>query len=282
MTTTTTAPLSGVSFGGILHSEWIKLTSLRSTVWCYSIMAFLTIAFALLFGASINIEGMRLDEAGMQSLSVQSATLGIGMSQLVIAVLGALVITGEYTTGMIRSTLTAVPTRLPALFGKIVVFGAATFVVSLASIVVAALLSAPLLAANGIDTDFSDPAYWTALAGGAAYLALSGVLATAVGTIVRNSAGAIAIVLGLVLVLPTVVQVFALITAAEWVANLGAFLPSNAGGRMYAYVDQSVANADPLGLGGLVLEPWQGALVVLAWVAGLLVLASVLLKRRDA
>ena len=97
----------------------------------------------------------------------------------------------------------------------------------------------------------------------------------------RNSAGAVAIVLGLILVLPTIVQVFALITMAEWVANLSAFLPSNAGSRMYAYVAENGAS-DPFGLGGLVLEPWQGALVLLAWVAGLLVLASVLLKRRDA
>jgi len=182
---------------------------------------------------------------------------------------------------MIRSTLTAVPSRLPALFGKIVVFGVVTFIISLVAIVLSALLSAPLLANNGIEVDFSDGAYWAALVGAAGFLALSGILATAVGTIVRNSAGAIAIVLGLVLVLPTIVQVFALITTAEWVANLGAFLPSNAGARMYAYVSET-AVVDPFALGGLVLEPWQGALVLLGWVTALLVLASVLLKRRDA
>jgi ABC-2 type transport system permease protein len=280
--TTATAPLSGVSFGGILHSEWIKLMSLRSTIWCYSILVFLTISLSLLFGTTITIEGMTLDDASMQSLAVQSATLSVGMSQLVIAVLGALVITGEYGTGMIRSTLTAVPTRLPALFGKVIVFGSVTFIVSLLAIVIAAVLAAPLLAGNGVDTDFGDPAYWAALAGAAGYLALSGVLATAVGTIVRNSAGAIAIVLGLVLVLPTILQVFALVTASEWVANVGTFLPSNAGARMYAYVDQAASSADPFGLGGLVLEPWQGGLVLVAWIAALLLLASVRLKRRDA
>lgn len=280
-TTATTAPLSGVSFGGILRSEWIKLMSLRSTIWCYAILVFLTIALALLLASTLSSQGMPLDFASQQALAVQSATLSIGMSQLVVAVLGALVITGEYGTGMIRSTLTAVPARLPALFGKIIVFGVVTFVISLVSIVVAALLTAPLLAANGVGADIGDPAYWAALVGAAGYLALSGVLATAVGAIVRNSAGAIAIVLGLVLVLPTIIQVFAVITLAEWVANLGTFLPSNAGARMYAYVGET-ASADPFGLGGLVLEPWQGALVLIAWVAGLLVLASVLLKRRDA
>lgn len=280
-TATTTAPLSGVSFIGILHSEWIKLMSLRSTIWCYSILVFLTIGIALLFGGAISVEGMGLDSFSQQALAVQGATVGVGMSQLVIAVLGALVITGEYGTGMIRSTLTAVPTRLPALFGKIVVFGVVTFVVSLVSLVLAALLTAPLLAANGITADLSDPGYWSAIVGAAGYLALSGIFATAIGTIVRSSAGAIAIVLGVVLVLPTITQVFAFITMQEWVVNLNALLPSNAGSRMFAYVGDAQA-VDPLGLGGIVLEPWQGGLVLLAWVIGLLALASVLLKRRDA
>ena len=196
--------------------------------------------------------------------------------------LGALVITGEYGTGMIRSTLTAVPTRLPALFGKIVVFAVVTFVVSLVSLVLAALLTAPLLAANGIKADLSDPGYWSAIVGAAGYLALSGIFATAIGTIVRSSAGAIAIVLGVVLVLPTITQIFALITMQEWVVNLNALLPSTAGSRMYTYVGDGQRAVDSLGLGGIVLEPWQGLLVLLAWVVGLLALASVLLERRDA
>jgi ABC-2 type transport system permease protein len=283
MTTTATAPLSGVTFGGILRSEWIKLMSLRSTIWCYAILVFLTIGLAALFGSTLNFSGGgEVDHATSQGLAVQASTLSIGMSQLVIAVLGALVITGEYGTGMIRSTLTAVPKRLPALFGKMVVFGVVTFVISFVSFAIAALLTAPLLAANGVDTDFADAAFWAALAGAAGYIALTGVLATAIGTILRNSAGAIAAVLGLILVVPTIVQVFAAITMQEWVANLSAFLPSNAGGRMYAYVADSAASGDPFGLGGVVLEPWQGALVLVAWFAALLALASALLKRRDA
>jgi len=282
MTTIAPTQLSGVTFGGILRSEWIKLMSLRSTIWCYAILVFLTLGLAALFGSTLYVEGMTLDRDTQQTFAIQAVTFSVSMSQLVVAVLGALVITGEYGTGMIRSTLTAVPARLPALFGKIVVFGLVTFVISLVAIVLSALLSAPLLANSGVDVDFGDPAYWAALVGAAGFLALTGIFATAVGTIVRNSAGAIAIVLGFVLVLPTIVQIFAVITAAEWVANLGTFLPSNAGGRMYAYVGESAAAADPMGLGGLVLEPWQGALVLVAWVVALLALASVLLKRRDA
>ena len=282
MTTIAPTQLSGVTFGGILRSEWIKLMSLRSTIWCYAILVFLTLGLAALFGSTLYVEGMTLDRDTQQTFAIQAVTFSVSMSQLVVAVLGALVITGEYGTGMIRSTLTAVPARLPALFGKVIVFGVVTFVVSLVAIVLSALLSAPLLANSGVDVDFGDGAYWAALVGAAGFLALTGVFATAVGTIVRNSAGAIAIVLSFVLVLPTIVQIFAVITKAEWVANLGNFLPSNAGARMYAYIGESAAAADPMGLGGTVLEPWQGALVLVAWVIALLALASVLLKRRDA
>jgi ABC-2 type transport system permease protein len=277
MSTPIIATRSGVTFGGILRSEWIKLTSLRSTFWCFGVLIFLTLGLAALFGGTLSLDGVDFDAATKQAYAVQSATLSIGMSQLVIAVLGALVITGEYGTGMIRSTLTAVPSRLPALFGKVLVFGATTFVVSLVSIVFAALLSAPLLAANGISVNFGDAAYWVALVGAAGYLALIGVLSTAIGTIVRSSAGAIAVVLGLILVLPTIVQVFAAITQARWIADLGSFLPDGAGGRMYAYASGAIDAG-----GQLTLEPWQGALVLLAWVAALLGLACVLLKRRDA
>ena len=282
MTTIAPTQLSGVTFGGILRSEWIKLMSLRSTIWCYAILVFLPLGLAALFGSTLYVEGMTLDRDTQQTFAVQAVTFSVGMSQLVVAVLGALVITGEYGTGMIRSTLTAVPARLPALFGKIVVFGAVTFVISLVAMVLSALLSAPLLANSGVDVDFGDGAYWAALVGAAGFLALTGIFATAVGTIVRNSAGAIAIVLGFVLVLPTIVQIFAAITMAEWVANLGNILPSNAGARMYAYIGESAAAADPMGLGATVLEPWQGALVLVAWVVALLALASLLLKRRDA
>jgi ABC-2 type transport system permease protein len=281
MTTTAIAPRSGVTFAGILHSEWIKLMSLRSTIWCYAILVVLTIGLAVLFGSAISSEGIPPTDVDQQGTAVQSATLSINISQLVIAVLGALVMTGEYGTGMIRSTLTAVPRRLPALFGKVVVFGVVTFVISLVAIVVAAMLSVPLLAANGITVDLGDASYWSALVGAAGYLALSGVLATAIGTIVRTSAGAIAIVLGLILVLPGIVQVFAFITESQWVASLGSFLPSNAGARMYAYLGNAPLPAS-LGGGGVVLEPWQAALVLVGWVVALLALASVLLKRRDA
>ncbi len=271
---------SGLSFGGVLRSEWIKLRTLRSTLWCYLIIIVITIGLGFLLAGTVNLDSSgTMDHASQQSLWLQVATLGIGFSQLVAAVLGALMITGEYGTGMIRSTLTAVPRRWPALTAKAIVFGLTTFVIGLVSIIGTALLTAPLLPSKGIHPDFGDPAVWWGLVGGAGYLALIGLLSLSIGAIIRNSAGGIAASLGLVLVLPAVLSILAAVTRADWARNLGTFLPGDAGGRMYAYTSGTTAQA---AAGTIVLEPWQGLLVLIGWVVVLFAAAVVLLKRRDA
>ena len=283
MTTTTAPALSGVTFGGILVSEWIKLRSLRSTVWCYIILIVITVALAPLLSLLVASEGsqpgMVLDYASSQATAAQMATSSIGFSQLVVSVLGALVITGEYGTGMIRSTLSAVPKRLPALFGKAAVFAVVTFVVSFVALAVSLLVSLPVLAGGDIVVDLGDAQLWLTILGAAGYLAGIGLFSLAIGAIVRNSAGGIASALGAILVLPSIVGIFALVSQAEWAGNIGNFLPSNAGARLYAYPVE--AFVDPLAV-VTPLEPWQGGLVLLVWIATLFVLASVLLKRRDA
>jgi ABC-2 type transport system permease protein len=275
-TATYTAHGSGISFRGLLLSEWIKLTTLRSTVWCYAIIVAINLGLAVL-AASGQAQGGQA-AALDQGLLVRSATIGIVFSQLVISVLGALVITGEYGTGMIRSTLTAVPRRLPALFAKVVVFGLSTFAVSLVSIVGSALLAAPILAGKGFSLDLADGRVWGALIGGAGYLALVGLIALFLGTIVRNSAAGISAALGLLLVAPVVLQIFAAVTQAAWAQNVYQFLPSSAGGTLYRYaVDPVPAIKDVL-----VLDAGQGLLVLVAWVVLFGAIAAVLLKRRDA
>ena len=280
-----------LTFGGVLRSEWIKLVTLRSTMWCYFIMIVITIGLGFLLAAT-GPAGFGGDDGGtmpaeaQQALWLQTATLGIGFTQLVTVVLGALVITGEYGTGMIRSTFAAVPTRLPALAAKALVFGTVTFLVGLVSIVATAVLTATVLPASGVHPDFGDERVWVGALGGAGYLTLIGLLAMAIGTIIRNSAGGIAAGLGLVLVAPTVLQIIAGVTGATWAQNLTSFLPSAAGGLMYGYPSDAADAAVPPGPppidDAIVLEPWQGLLVLAGWVVGLFILAGVLLRRRDA
>ena len=277
VTTRGTATGSGVSFGGALRSEWIKLHTLRSTEWCYLIIVVLTIGLGLLIALSIPTPEGTQTHAAQQSTWLMVSTLGIAFAQLVSAVLGALVITGEYGTGMIRSTFAAVPKRLPAVIAKVLVFGVTTFVVSLFSLIVTALLTAPMLSGRGIHADFGDAHVWWGLVGGAGYVALIGIVALGIGLIVRNSAGGIAAALGLVLVVPIVLQVVSGVTRADWPRNVAEFLPSSAGGRLYAYPVDIPAQS-----GIVTLDTWQAAIVLVGWCVLALVVGGILVKRRDA
>ncbi|CAN5258352.1 ABC transporter permease [soil metagenome] len=286
---TTQAPTARLTFLGVLNSEWIKLRSLRSTLWCYVIIVALTVLLGLLFAGVSQTPDATLSHDVQQSTWMSAATLGINFSQLVVGVLGALVITGEYGTGMIRSTFAAVPRRLPAVIAKAIVFGVVTFVVSLVGLVAAAAATAPVLSGKGVNADFGDPDVWLALIGGAAYLTFIGLIALAIGLLLRNSAGGIAAALGLVLVVPVIFTLLAGLAQAQWAADIGSFLPSNAGGQLYAYPAEAVEQTGP-GSGPPVaavtsavdLTNWQALLVLAAWFAVVFVVGLVLVKRRDA
>jgi ABC-2 type transport system permease protein len=275
-------------FTGVLRSEWIKLVTLRSTIWCYVIVLLLTVGLAALIAQVIPTEasdaptgpgpGGGFDTtAGPEAQWLTISTAAVGFAQLVIVVLGALVITGEYGTGMIRSTFSAVPKRLPAIAAKAIVFAVVTFVVGAVALGAAALVSRPILVARGLEPDFGDPGVWLGLLGAAAYLTLLGLLALAIGTIVRSTAAGIATAVGLVLVAPTVLTLVGALTQADWASNLSAVLPSAAGARLYSYQPEgSVVD------GVLTLDAAQGLLVLVAWVVVASVAAGILVKRRDA
>jgi ABC-2 type transport system permease protein len=286
-TTTSSTTSSRLTFGGVLNSEWIKLRTLRSTFWCYLIAVVLTILLGLLIASVLKSSGTPLSHDQQQSAWVSAATLGIAFAQLVVAVLGALVVTGEYSTGMIRSTFAAVPRRWPAIVAKVIVFGVTTFVVTLVSLVLTALVTAPVLSGQDIHADWGDGTVWLSLIGGAGYLALIGVISLAIGLLLRNSAAGIATSLGLVLVLPIIFNLLVGLAKADWAANISAFLPSNAGAKLYAYpvaavpsIGQSRAPATTVAT--IDLTNWQALLVLLGWFAVAFVAGLFLLKRRDA
>ncbi|MEO8528522.1 MAG: ABC transporter permease [Pseudolysinimonas sp.] len=282
MTTTTAARQPHLTFGGILRSEWIKLRSLRSTLWCYLIFVVLTVGFAALVAVALPTDGSTggrgpVDaSAGVEPTWLGVATVGVAFGQLVIAVLGALVITGEYGTGMIRSTFAAVPKRLPAIAAKALAFGVVTIIVSTVALVASAMISAAILTGRGLTLDQGDPSFWWGIAGAIGYLALIGILSLAIGAILRVSSGSIATVVGIVFIAPIVLSLVGALTRATWAFNVAAFLPSNAGGQMYAY--EPVASSEG---GVLTLDATQGLLVVLAWVVVSGIAALVLVKRRD-
>lgn len=285
MSTPTTTPVftpsgSDLSFGGTLRSEWIKLRSIRSTVWCFLILVALTIGFAMLIAPFAG--GTAEGAWPAQGLAVASVTASLGMTSLVVSVLGVLVISGEYGTGMIRSTLTAVPKRTPALLAKALVLAFVTFVVSAIAFLITVPIVAAVLSAKHFEVDIGDVPLWTAVLGGVGYLVLVALFSFSIGAIVRNTAGGLAIALGVLLALPIVLSIMAAVTQLPWLQSLQNLLPSVAGAKMYEYTGLSAFSQMPPQEGVLTLEPWQGGLVLAAWAVVAFVIASVLLKRRDA
>ena len=262
-------PRIRLSAAGILRSEWIKLISLRSTVWSFAVLVLLSLGLAALMAATLAPErGVAIPDEAQVGFISQVSSFPVVLGQLIVAVLGVLLISGEYGTGMIRSTFSAVPRRLPVLWAKSAVLFVSTFVVGLVATVGSYLVASPILAASGVSAPITDPDVLRAIVGGALYLSLVALFALGVGTIVRSSAGGIAVVLGIILILPTVLQLI----PADWAHDLIPYLLSDAG----------------LGLLGLEsdvpggLEPWQQLTVVLGWVVASLAAGAILMKRRDA
>ncbi|TFB64532.1 ABC transporter permease subunit [Cryobacterium sp. Hz9] len=263
---------SGLSFSGLLKSESIKLWSLRSTYWTFSLVVVASLGLAVAMSFALSPLTAGFDPATGAALAVDNAqmfvlvsTTGLGLGQMIVAVLGVLSISGEYSSGMIKSTLTAVPGRLPALWAKVIVLFGFTFLVGLFSVVGSFLVATPILGAKDVTASLFDVDVIMPLLGNVLFLALIAVFSVGIGTIVRSSAGGIATVLGIILLLPTVVSLFSLLV--KWVADIVPFMLTVAGSEMTA------PNS---------MESWQAFLVVLAWVAVSLGTAALLLKRRDA
>jgi len=276
-------PASRLSFGGVLRSEWIKLRTLRSTWWCLAVMVAVIVAFGALFSTSAGffaLDGATREQ--QQAVVAQSVTVGVVFGQLVAAILGALVITGEFGTGMIRSTFTAVPRRGAALVAKLIVVAVTLFVVSFIGLVVSLLVNSAILPLHDISVDFADVALWKTVLGAAVSVAAIGMMALALGAIIRNGAGAIASAVGIVFVLPIVLQLFMTANDSVWLYNLNEIIPPNASARLYDYVvDGRSATMLPVPEGAWALEPWTALLVLAGWVVVLFAVAFALVKRRD-
>lgn len=265
---------SSLSFGGVMRSEWIKLRSLRSTAWSYLILIAVWVGLALLMSLGMSSSLGESGSAGvgpaeMQSeLVIMSATFGAVFGQLIVAVLGVLVISGEYTTGMIRSTFTAVPRRIPAFTAKALVLFVTTFVVGLVSAIAAFIVSSVVYGMHGVSASITDPDTFLPLVGAALYLAFVSLLALGFGTMLRSSAGGIAAVLGILMLLPMVLQMI----PVQWSQDLVPYLFSIAGMDIFGQT--------------AITENWDSVAknvgIVAVWLLAAVTGALLLLKKRDA
>jgi hypothetical protein len=249
-------------------SEWTKLHSLRSTRWSVFAAVFLTIGFSALFAAITSSHWGHMsahDRADRHPIDIAQA--GINISQLAIMVLGVLVITGEYSTGMIRASLTAVPKRLPVLWAKLGVFAVVTFLLMLPTVLAAFFVSQAIVSKHApLKLAFSHAGVARAVIGGAVYLTLIGMFALALGAIVRNTAGGITTFVGLFFVIPPLLNVL----PTSWMNAINPYIPNSAGRSIFQLTHSSHS-----------LGPWGGLALFAGYTAAAIAIAAVLLVRRD-
>lgn len=266
-----------LGFSRLVRGEWIKFWSIRSTFWCFAIIALLTIGLAVLLGAVSEPTDQEAATTGANAMIVGMNTISVYLSALVVGVLGVLIITGEYATGQIRSTFTADPGRLGALLAKATVLAVSTFVVSAVATGIGVAASTGMQVGKGLEPDMADPAVWMPLLGASVYVTLLALLAFGIGLLVRSSAGGIAITLGILLVLPVVIGLVSSIGGLGWLADVMAFLPDAAGSHLFQF--DSGAATPPQD--GVVLNGWSGAGVLLAEVLAVNAVAMTVARRRD-
>ena len=255
-----------VSQRRVITSEWIKLRTLRSSWITMGVAVAALAVLGLLIGVITNANWSHLDPDYAAHFNAVDVSLrGSNFAQLAIAVLGVLIISGEYSTGMIRSSLGAVPQRLPVLWAKLAVFGAATLVLMEIASFAAFWLGQAGLGTHG--TTISSPGALRAVIGTGLYLTVVGILSVAFGFIIRSTAGGISAVIGLLLVLPGIMNVL----PQTWQNHISPYLPSNAGGAV------TTVHPDPG-----TLAPWTGFAVFCLYAVVATVIAAVLLNRRNA
>ncbi len=252
---------------GVLRSEWTKLWSLRSTRWT------LLVAVVAMVGIGIIISAVQMSHWSQMSAgdraSFNPVDVSLGgwhLAQLAIGVLGVLVISGEYSTGSIRSTFAAVPHRLPVLWAKAGVFAAVTFCLMLPSAFVAFFASQAILTDHHVQTSLTAPNVARAVVGAALFLTVLGLLGLALGALVRNTAGGIAAFAGLMFVLPGLDALL----PASWSNAINPYLPLTAGSAITAIRPDSSS-----------LSPWAGFAVFCGYTVVFGALAAYLLVRRD-
>lgn len=271
MTTTYERPaertIGGLSFANVIRSEFIKFRSLRST-WITYVVALLIadglgVLVAALRGNDIHNHG------GAEGIDPVAFTLhGIFLAQLAIGVIGVLYVTGEYATGSIRSSMTAVPRRVPVLLGKTVVLGSVTAVLSLVMTFVAFFAGQAVLATWGLNVSLGHTGALRAVTGSALYLVCVALMALGLGFALRNTGGAIATLFGVILVLPLIVESL----PTSWQSNISKYLPLNIADHMISTRYDVGTHALSNGIGAIMLVLY--AVIALA-------IGFAVLKRRD-
>jgi ABC-2 type transport system permease protein len=254
------------------HAEWTKLRTVASTGWLLLAAAVLTIAVSAAADAAATCSS-----SGCQVDSAKLSLTGVQVGQAIVAVIAVLAISNEYSTGMIKVTLTAMPHRLTVLAAKAALAAVLVLVAAAVAVGASVLAGRLILPRHGFTSAHGYSALLSlgngpdlrAAAGSVLYLALIALLSLGIATAVRESAVAIGLVLGLLYVFPVVTSV---VGNQHWERHLEQIGPMTAGLDIQATV----------GVRSLPLTPWQGLGVLAAWAFGALLLGALVLRLRDA
>ncbi|MBT2369336.1 ABC transporter permease [Streptomyces sp. ISL-10] len=263
---TTTAATPQPSFLDLVSSEWIKIRTVSSTVWCLTLFTLITIGIAALVGLNRNADAATPNSSVAIDRVVTDGSIGVGAGQLAIVVLAASAIGGEYGSGMIRTSLTTVPWRRRWLAAK-------ALVVALIALVAGAVVNVVAFAvgcvvARDVSGALTDPGIARAVLGGGLYLSALALLTLAVATVARGTAGAIITMSAMIYVMPF----FLLGPGFDSVQR---FLPAGLGPGNAGW---AIMQPGPM-LGGL--APWSGFAVLCAWVVSVMAGAVYAVEKRD-
>lgn len=267
--TATARPAYRVTGRRVLASEWAKLWTLRSTWITLGLGLLFLVAFGLIAASRYKsgIGSSHMDRDFARSTAVSLSLFGTNFTQLALGVLGVLITAGEYSTGMIRSTLAAVPRRLPVLWSKAAVFGLVALVTGTLGVFAAFLFGSRIVSGTPAAMDFSHAGVVRSLLGAGLYLGLVGVIGTALGALLRSVAGGISVLVATLMLIPGLVSLL----PSSWQDDISPYLPSNAGESMFALTHDATS-----------LSPGYGLLVFLGWTALALSGAAYRLLRSDA
>jgi ABC-2 type transport system permease protein len=275
---TTTAPAAGVAlhlprsagrvtFVGALRSEFTKIRSVRSTYWTLLAMFVVVVGF----GALASIGAADSGPHGPYFDPARQSLAGLYIGQLIIGVLGVLVISSEYSTGMIRTTLTTNPHRGVMIAAKGVVFTVVALVTSLVTAFAAFFLGQALMSSHHISTTIGSPNVLRAVIGGALFLTACGVLAFGLGLLIRHSAGGIGAVVGVLFVVTILVNFL----PQTWQNHVDKWIPALAGGQLWMTAPLPPGNTPMFG-------PWTSFAILCGYAAIAVAAAVILFRRRDA
>ena len=265
-------PASGrAGLGGTLASELTKIRSVRSTYWTLLALLVVSVGIGAAISAGTAASWSHMSAGDRATFDPTQASLGglFFLGQLVIVVLGALTLTAEYSTGMIRTSLTAMPRRTVMYAAKAAVFAAVALVVTFVAAFISFFLGQVLLGSTHDTATLSQPNVLRAVIGTALYVTLCGLFAFALGAILRHTAGTITAVIGLLFVIPVLVNLL----PQSWHQDIQRWLPDAAGQALSGTVGPPPAH---------LFSPWSEFAVFAVYTAVLLVVGAVLFRRRDA